>query len=129
MAFPSATNNVTLVGRVTRDPEIRKVGEGERPMLVLGIAVRKPTKPADGDSSTADFFSVTVWGNQAETCAKHLHKGRLVSVSARLEPTRWKAADNSTRYGMELTAGTVEFLDAPRKDRERDRDREAAAAE
>jgi|SRR6185312_2545634 len=118
MAYPSSISNVTLVGRVTRDPELRMVGEGERPMLVLGLAVRKPGKPADPDSPTADFFSVTVWGNQAETCAKHLHKGRLVSVSARLEPTSWKAADNSTRYGMELTAGIVEFLDSPRKDRE-----------
>ena len=126
MAYPSSTNNVTLAGRVSRDPELRTVGEGNRPMLVLHIAVRKPGRPASEDSPTADFFSITVWGNQAEVCAKHLHKGRLVSVSARLEPTSWKAADNSTRYGMELTAGTVEFLDAPRKDR--DPEREAVAA-
>jgi single-stranded DNA-binding protein len=42
MAYPSSTNNVTLIGRVTRDLEIRRVGEGKRPMLVLGVAVRKP---------------------------------------------------------------------------------------
>jgi single-strand DNA-binding protein len=81
-------------------------------------AVRKPGKPEKGDAPTADFFNITVWGGQAETCAKHLCKGRLVGVSARLEPTSWKAADDSTRYGMELTAGAVEFLDSPRRDRD-----------
>jgi single-strand DNA-binding protein len=84
-------------------------------MLTLGVAVRKPGKLEKEDAPTADFFNITVWGGQAETCAKHLHKGRLVGVSVRLEPTSWKAADDSTRYGMELTAGAVEFLDSPRR--------------
>jgi single-stranded DNA-binding protein len=44
-------------------------------------------------------------------CARHLRKGRLIAVTARLEPTSWKAADDSTRYGMEITDSTVDFLD------------------
>jgi single-stranded DNA-binding protein len=59
---------------------------------------------------------VTVWGPLAETCAAHLTKGRLVGVSARLEPTAWEAADGAKRRGMEVIAGTVEFLDRPRRD-------------
>jgi single-strand DNA-binding protein len=56
---------------------------------------------------------VTVWGPLAETCAAHLRKGRLVGVSARLEPTAWEAADGSKRRGMEIIAAGIEFLDRP----------------
>ena len=59
---------------------------------------------------------VAVWGPLAETCAAHLTKGRLVGVSARLEPTAWEAADGAKRRGMEVIAGTVEFLERPRRD-------------
>jgi single-strand DNA-binding protein len=84
-------------------------------VLTLGLAVRKPVKP-DDDTPTADFFDVTVWGALAETCAAHLRKGRLVGVSARLEPTAWEAADGAKRRGMEIIASAVEFLDRPPRD-------------
>jgi single-strand DNA-binding protein len=120
MPFPSPTNSATLIGKLTRDPEMRTVSTsaGERSVLTLGIAVRKPIKPDQDDTPTADFFDVTVWGPLAETCAAHLRKGRLVGVSARLEPTSWEAADGAKRRGMEVVAGTVEFLDRPRSDRD-----------
>ena len=89
---------------------------GDRSVLTLGIAVRKPVK--EDDAPTADFFDVTVWGQLAETCAAHLGKGRLVAVSARLEPTSWEAPDGKRRRGMELIAGAVEFLDRPSRDGE-----------
>ncbi len=118
MAYPSPTNTATLIGRVTRDPELRTVptSAGDKSVLTLGLAVRKSIKPDSDDTPTADFFDVTVWGAQAETCAKHLRKGRLVGVSARLEPTSWEAEDHSKRYGMEIVASAVEFLDRPRRD-------------
>jgi single-strand DNA-binding protein len=118
MPFPSPTNSATLIGKLTRDPELRTVSTsaGERSVLTLGITVRKPIKPDDNDTPTADFFDVTVWGQLAETCAKHLAKGRLVGVSARLEPTAWEAADGARRRGMEVIASAVEFLDRPRRD-------------
>jgi hypothetical protein len=52
----------------------------------------------------------------AETCAAHLAKGRLVGVSARLEPTAWETAYGAKRRGMKVIAGAVEFLDHPRRD-------------
>src|SRR5271167_1368985 len=118
MPFPSPTNSATLIGKLTRDPELRTVSTsaGERSVLTLGIAVRKAIKPEHEDSPTADFFDVTVWGPLAETCAAHLTKGRLVGVSARLEPTAWETADGAKRRGMEVIAGAVEFLDRPRRD-------------
>ena len=103
MPFPSPTNSATLIGKLTRDPELRTVSTsaGERSVLTLGIAVRKPIKTEQDDTPTADFFDVTVWGPLAETCAAHLTKGRLVGVSARLEPTAWETADGAKRRGME----------------------------
>jgi single-strand DNA-binding protein len=117
MAYPSPTNAATLIGKLTRDPELRTVSTsaGQRSVLTLGLAVRKPIKP-DDHAPTADFFDVTVWGALAETCAAHLVKGRLVGVSARLEPSAWEAADGAKRRGMEIIASAVEFLDRPPRD-------------
>ena len=86
MPFPSPTNSATLIGKLTRDPELRTVSTsaGDRSVLTLGLAVRKPVKTDDDDTPTADFFDVTVWGAEAESCAKYLRKGRLAAVSARL---------------------------------------------
>lgn len=117
MSQSRPTNSATLIGRVTRDPEPRTVttSKGATPVLTLGIACRRHTA-TDADSPTADFFDVTVWGAEAETCAAHLHKGRLVAVQARLEPTSWEAPDGSQRRGMNIIATSVVFLDAPPRD-------------
>jgi single-strand DNA-binding protein len=118
MPFTSPANSATLIGRLTRDPEPRVVSTsgGERSVLTLGLAVRRPITPEGEDAATADFFDVTVWGQQAETCARYLRRGRLAAIAARLEPTSWEAADGSRRRGMEIIATRVEFLDrAPRE--------------
>jgi single-strand DNA-binding protein len=118
MAYPSPTNGAGLIGNLTRDPELRTVttSAGDRSVLTLGLAVRKPTKREGDDAPTADFFDVTVWGAEAEKCAKYLRRGRLVAISARLEPTAWEATDGSRRRGMEIIATAVEFLDRPPRD-------------
>jgi single-strand DNA-binding protein len=116
MAYPSSLNSATLIGRVTRDPELRttSTSAGERSVLSLGIAVRKSSRPDNDHTPAADFFDATVWGELAETCSRHLYKGRLVAISARLEPTAWEAKDGSKRRGLDLVANTVHFLDSPR---------------
>jgi single-strand DNA-binding protein len=116
MTYSSSLNSTTLIGRITRDPELRtaSTSAGERSVLSLGLAVRKSVRPGSDDASTADFFDVTVWGDLAETCSRHLCKGRLVAISARLQPTAWEAKDGSKRRGLELVANTVNFLDSPR---------------
>jgi single-strand DNA-binding protein len=118
MPFTSPANSATLIGRLTRDPQLRTVSTsaGQRPVLTLGLAVRRPITPEGEDAESADFFDVTVWGQQADTCARYLRRGRLAAVAARLEPTSWEAADGSRRRGMEIIATRVEFLDrAPRE--------------
>jgi single-strand DNA-binding protein len=82
MAYSSPTNTAGLIGRLTRDLELRTVSTsaGDKSVLTLGLAVRKASKPDSEDAPTADFFDVTVWGAEAENCAKYLRKGRLVAV-------------------------------------------------
>lgn len=129
MPLTSPTNNATLIGRLTRDPELRRVStrSGEQSVLTLGIAVRRSGRQQE-DAPSADFFDLTVWGLLAETCAAHLHKGRLVAVSARLEASSWETAGGAKRSGIELTAGAVEFLDRPgRAEEERARPQRAGA--
>ena len=130
MPYPSPTNTAGLIGRLTRDPELRTVSTsaGDTSVLTLGLAIRKPSKPASEDAPTVDFFDVTVWGPEAENCARYLCKGRLVAVSARLEPTSWKADDGSTRRGMEIIATAVEFLDRSRDIDSRDTQDEVPVA-
>jgi single-strand DNA-binding protein len=116
MPYQSATNVVVLTGRLTRDPELRTTPGGHA-VATLGLAIRSAQRSED-DAPGADFFDVTVWSGLAETCAKHLGKGRLVSITGRLEPQRWTAADGSKRRAVAIVASSVEFLDRPRRDSE-----------
>jgi single-strand DNA-binding protein len=99
-----------------RGPGASRLPDQPQSVLTLGLAVRKSIKPESDDAPTADFFDVTVWGAEAENCAKYLRKGRLVAVSARLEPTSWEAQDGPKRRGMAIVATAVEFLDRPQLD-------------
>lgn len=133
MAYVSPTNSANLIGRLTRDPELRSVptASGDKSVLTLGLAVRRALRSDADDVPTADFFDVTVWGALAENCAAHLQKGRLVAVAARLEPKSWQSADGDQRKGMEIVAYGVDFLDRPKPDAgtpDRDSDVPAPAA-
>jgi single-strand DNA-binding protein len=118
MAYVSPTNSANLIGRLTRDPELRSVttASGDKSVLTLGLAVRRALRSDDDDAPTADFFDVTVWGALAENCAAHLQRGRLVAVAARLEPKSWESGDGDRRRGMEIVASGVDFLDRPKRD-------------
>jgi single-strand DNA-binding protein len=118
MAYASPANSASLIGRLTRDPELRSVStaSGDTSVLTLGLAVRRPPRPDEDDSSPADFFDVTLWGARAENCAAHLQKGRLVAIAARLEPKSWESADGDKRRGIEIVAYAVDFLDRPKRD-------------
>ena len=86
-------NRVTLVGRLTRDPELRHLPSGQ-PVLQLGIAVNGRQKDERGNwTDKPNFFDVKVFGNQAETLATHLAKGRRVGIDGRLDWSSWEAQD------------------------------------
>ena len=105
-------NRVTLVGRLTRDPELRHLPSGV-PVLQLGLAVNGRQKDDGGNwADKPNFFDVKVFGNQAEMLAQHLGKGRRVGVDGRLDWSSWEAQDGSKRSKVEVVANTVQFLDS-----------------
>jgi single-strand DNA-binding protein len=105
-------NRVTLVGRLTRDPELRHLPSGTQ-VLQLGLAVNGRQKDEAGNwTDKPNFFDVKVFGNQAEMLANHLAKGRRVGIDGRLDWSSWEAQDGGKRSKVEVIANTVQFLDS-----------------
>jgi single-strand DNA-binding protein len=104
-------NRVVLVGNLTKDPELRTTGGGTS-VCKLRIAVNTRRKDETGQwVDKPNYFDVTVWGNQAESCAQYLSKGRPVGVDGRLEWREWEATDGSgKRQAVEVVAESVQFL-------------------
>ncbi|MCB0825808.1 MAG: single-stranded DNA-binding protein [Armatimonadetes bacterium] len=106
-------NRVVLVGRLTRDPELRTT-TGGKSVASFGIAVQKRFKPQEGPD--ADFFTVTCWGATAEFVSNYMSKGRLVAVDGRLQSRKYTTQDGAQREAIEIVADNVQGLDRPRDD-------------
>ena len=105
-------NRVTLVGRLTRDPELRHIPSGTA-VLELGLAVNGRQQDDAGNwVDKPNFFDVKVYGRQAETLAQHLQKGRRIGVDGRLDWRSWEAQDGSKRSKVDVVAQNVQFLDS-----------------
>ena len=109
--MPANINRVVLVGNLTRDPELRHTGGGT-PVCSLRIAVNSRRKdPATGEwADKPNYFDVSVFGNQAESCNQYLAKGRPVAIDGRLEWREWEAQDGTKRQAVEIIADNVQFL-------------------
>jgi single-strand DNA-binding protein len=105
-------NRVTLVGRLTRDPELRHLPSGS-PVLQMGLAVNGRQRDDAGNwTDKPNFFDVKVFGNQAEMLSQHLVKGRRVGIDGRLDWSSWEAQDGTKRSKVEVVAFQVQFLDS-----------------
>jgi single-strand DNA-binding protein len=105
-------NRVTVVGRLTRDPELRSLPSGSS-VLQLGVAVNGRQKDQSGNwSDKPNFFDVKVFGAQAEMLANNLVKGRRIGVDGRLDWSSWEAQDGTKRSKVEIVAQSVQFLDS-----------------
>src|SRR2546425_10269985 len=103
-------NRVVLVGNLTKDPELRHTPSGT-PVCKLRIAVNTRQKDAQGNwGDKPNYFDVTVWGNQGESWAQCLAKGRAVGVDGRLDWREWEAQDGTKRQAVEIIADTVQFI-------------------
>src|SRR3989442_7967687 len=103
-------NRVVLVGNLTKDPELRHTPSGT-PVCKLRIAVNTRQKDAQGNwGDKPNYFDVTVWGNQGESCAQFLSKGRPVGVDGRLDWREWEAQDGTKRQAVEIIADSVQFI-------------------
>ncbi len=110
--MPADLNRVTLVGRLTRDPELRHSGGGDA-ICSLRLAVNARSRGQDGEwGDKANFFDVTVFGRQAETASTYLAKGRRIGVDGRLSWREWQAQDGTKRQSVEVIANDVFFLDS-----------------
>ncbi|MFZ5823758.1 MAG: single-stranded DNA-binding protein [Bacillota bacterium] len=105
-------NSVVLIGRLTKDPELRYTQSGKA-VATLRLAVDRGTTNPQGEKET-DFIDVVVWERQAETVANYLQKGRLVAVQGRLQIRQYETQEGQRREKAEIVASTVRFLDSGR---------------
>ncbi|WP_373731447.1 single-stranded DNA-binding protein [Bacteroides heparinolyticus] len=102
-------NNVILIGRLTKDPELRYIQATGRAVTSFSIAVDREFRGSNGERQ-ADFFNVVVWGKMAENVANYLEKGRQVAVDGRIENRSYENDKGEKRYVTEIIANKVEFL-------------------
>ena len=101
-------NKITLIGNLTRDPELRTTNSGTS-VCTFGIAVNRRRANANGERQT-DFFRINVWGRQADSCQRYLAKGRKVAVVGELQASTYTGNDGTTRLSLDVSADEVEFL-------------------
>ncbi len=106
MAF--GVNNITILGNLTRDPELRFTPSGTA-VASFGLAVNRniQNKTSGEWETSVDFFNVTVWYKLAENCAESLSKGDRVLVSGRLSQDTWESKDGQKRSTVRIIASAV----------------------
>lgn len=102
-------NRVVLIGRLTRDPELRYVPSGQ-PVATFTVAVDRPFANQQGERGT-DFIPIVAWRKLAEQASQYLSKGRLVAVEGRLQIRDYETQDGQKRRAAEIVADAIRFLD------------------
>ena len=102
-------NRVVLVGNLTKDPELKQTSGSALCKLRLAVNTRRKDETGQWVDKP-NYFDVTVWGNQAESCSQFLSKGRPVGIDGRLDWREWEAQDGSKRQAVEIIADSVQFL-------------------
>ena len=114
-------NKVFLIGRLSRDPELRHTSNGTA-VCQINVAISRPV--AQGKDPETDFINVVVWDKQAENVSKYLSKGRQVAVEGRIQTRSYDNNEGKRTYVTEVVANSVEFLgsasdnNAPRQETE-----------
>lgn len=105
-------NKVFLIGRLTKDPELRYTPGNGVAVATFTLAVDRPFLNQHGERK-ADFIPIVVWRKLAETCTNHLKKGRLVAVYGMIQTRSYETQEKQRRWVTEVVADEVEFLDKP----------------
>ncbi len=105
-------NRIILIGRLTRDPELRYVPSGA-PVASFTLAVDRPFKDQQGNRET-DFIDIVAWRKLAEQVSQYMSKGRMVAVEGRLQIRSYETQDGQKRKVAEVVADGVRFLDRAR---------------
>jgi single-strand DNA-binding protein len=108
-----AINRVVLVGRLTRDPELRALPSGTS-VCGLRIACNSSRKDPSGELvERPNYFDVSVFGAPGESVSRYMHRGSRVAIDGRLEWREWETAEQERRQAVSIVADTVQFLDSP----------------
>lgn len=103
-------NKVFLIGRLTRDPEMRYTPSGQ-PVVSFGLATNRKWKGADGEiHEDTEFHEIVAWGRLAEVCNQILRKGRQVYIEGRIQTRTWEAPDGSKKSRTEIVALGMQAL-------------------
>jgi single-strand DNA-binding protein len=105
-------NKVFLIGRLTRDPELRYTQNGQS-VANFGMAVNREYMGKEGKQEETCFINLVIWGKRAEVCAEYLKKGNLLFVEGRLQYRAWETRDNQKRSTIEVIVEDFQFLEKP----------------
>ena len=100
-------NKVFLIGRLSRDPELRHTTSG-MPVCQINVAISRPIQ--QGTEPQTDFINVVVWNKQAENVARYLSKGRQIAIEGRIQTRNYDNNEGKRTYVTEVIASNVEFL-------------------
>ena len=106
-------NSVVLVGRLTKDPELRYIPNSGTPVATFTIAIDRDYKKKDGTKET-DFIPIEIIGKAAEFCANYITKGRLVAIQGNLRVDRYQTQDGENKTFTKVSGRSVQALDYPK---------------
>lgn len=107
-------NKVMLIGRLTKNPELRSTSAGQN-VTSFSVATNRVFTDAQGQKQDrAEFHNIVAWGKLAEICSQYLTKGRRAYIEGRLQTRDWVAQDGTRRYSTEVVAENMILLDGPR---------------
>ena len=107
----TVVNSVVLVGRLTKDPEMRYTPNGIA-VTNFGLAVNRQSRREEGQERQADFIDIVAWRQTAEFCGNYMKKGDLVSVEGRIQVRDWETQDGQSRRSVEVVAFRVQALES-----------------
>ena len=108
-------NHITIMGRLTRDPELRRTGNGTA-VANFTLAVDRDYNPKDGGEKEVDFIDCIAWRASAEFVSKYFSKGQMAIVSGKLRIRNWTDKEGNKRRNAEVEAESVYFGDSKKSD-------------
>jgi single-strand DNA-binding protein len=106
-------NKAILMGRLTRDPEVRYTQKNNTMVVSFSLAVNRRFV-REGDTQNADFINITAWGKTAEFVSKYFKKGQQVAVIGRIQTRTWEDNNGQKRYATDVVAEECYFADSKR---------------
>lgn len=110
----SNMNRVMLIGRLTKDAELKYIEDRDVSLLRFVIAVNRYYNK---ENSKTDYIPIVVWGRHAEAIHKYMEKGKLISVVGRIQARNYEDKNGNKKYGIEIVSNEIKFLDPKKIDK------------